>query len=266
MNLVALELVDQAIKAGAKAHYALFDSWFAYPKIFHELLKRGINGIGMIKQTEKVYFRYRGREMDVKRLYATLKQSKWPTHQHYLYSPIVQYDMDGTKMVMKLVFVTKKGAKGRFLVLATTKTNLRPERIIQMYGRRWQIEGYFKVAKQYLRFDATQVRGYDGLCAHMAMVMMSYDLPALCQREETDERTLGDLFFYYGKALPDIGISQALDWLMTQLIGIASTYHEAQVVINQIMSEFMQKLPKSLADLFGSAAQIEFEYDFVDTL
>ena len=41
---------------------------------------------------------------------------------------------------------------------------------------------------------------------------------------------------------------------MTQLIGIASTYHEAQVVINQIMSEFMQKLPKSLADLFGSAA------------
>lgn len=59
MNLVALELVDQAIKAGVKVHYALFDSWFAYPKMFHELLKRGINGIGMIKQTEKVYFRYR---------------------------------------------------------------------------------------------------------------------------------------------------------------------------------------------------------------
>ncbi|NUB72150.1 hypothetical protein HPY01_15065, partial [Lactobacillus rhamnosus] len=39
----------------------------------------------------------------VQRLYATLKQSKRPTHQHYLYSPIVQYDIDGTKMVMKLV-------------------------------------------------------------------------------------------------------------------------------------------------------------------
>ena len=254
MNLVALELVDQAIIAGVKVHYALFDSWFAYPKMFHELLKRGITGIGMIKQTEKVYFRYRGREMDVKRLYATLKQSKRLIHQHYLYSPIVQYDMDGTKMAMKLVFVTKKGAKGRFLVLATTKTNLRPERIIQMYGRRWQIEGYFKVAKQYLRFDATQVRGYDGLCAHMVMVMMSYDLLALCQSGQTEERTLGDFFFYYGKALPDTGIARALSWLMAQLIGIASTYHEAQSVINQIMSEFMQKLPKTLADLFGSAA------------
>ncbi|WP_392389756.1 hypothetical protein [Lacticaseibacillus rhamnosus] len=52
------------------------------------------------------------------------------------------------------------------MVLATTKTNLRPERMIQMYGRCWQIEGYFKVTKQYLRFDETQVRGYDGLCAH----------------------------------------------------------------------------------------------------
>ena len=31
-------------------------------------------------------------------------------------------------------------------------------------------------------------RGYDGLCAHMAMVMMSFDLLALCQCEETDER------------------------------------------------------------------------------
>ena len=47
--------------------------------MFHELLKRGINGIGMIKQTEKVYFRYRGREMDVKRLYATLKQDRKST-------------------------------------------------------------------------------------------------------------------------------------------------------------------------------------------
>ncbi|EPC26912.1 hypothetical protein Lpp46_1419 [Lacticaseibacillus paracasei subsp. paracasei Lpp46] len=39
---------------------------------------------------------------------------------------------------------------------------------------------------------------------------------------------------------------------MTQLIGIASTYQEVRVVINQIMSDFMKKLPKSLAELFSS--------------
>ena len=31
-------------------------------------------------------------------------------------------------------------------------------------------------------------------------------------------------------------------------------YNRTLTVINQIMSEFMQKLPKSLADLFGSVA------------
>lgn len=254
MNLVALELVDDALKTGIRARYALFDSWFAYPRMFQELLKRGINGIGMIKQTQKAYFRYRGREMSVKALYTKLKKSKWPQHQNYLYSPIVQYDLDGVTMPMKLVFVTKKGAKGRYLVLATTQTNLRPERIIQLYGWRWQIEGYFKIAKQYLRFDATQVRSYDGLCAHMAMVMLSYDLLALCQREEADERTLGDLFFYYGQSLPDIAVVQALNWLMSQLIGIAEAYQEAQVIIDQLMDEFMRKLPGSIAELIGYAA------------
>lgn len=84
---------------------------------------------------------------------------------------------------MKLVFVTKRGQADQYLVLATTMTDLRPEAIIQMYGRRWQIECYFKVAKQYLQFDQTQVQSYDGLCGHLAMVMLSYDVLALAQRE-----------------------------------------------------------------------------------
>lgn len=41
---------------------------------------------------------------------------------------------------------------------------------------------------QYLRFPDS---GYDSLCAHMVTVLMSYDLLALCQCEEADERTLG---------------------------------------------------------------------------
>ncbi len=42
-----------------------------------------------------------------------------------------------------------------------------------MYGRRWQIEGFFKVAKLYLRIDHSQIQNYDGFCAHFALVMIS---------------------------------------------------------------------------------------------
>lgn len=65
-----------------------------------------------------------------------------------------------------------------YLVLATTQLGLQPQAIIQLYARRWQIENYFKVAKQYLRLDKSQVQNYDGLCGHLAIVMMTYDLLA----------------------------------------------------------------------------------------
>lgn len=117
-------------------------------------------------------------------LYDTLKKNKWPTKDHYLYSPIATFDVDGQTMSVKLVFVTNRGASNDFLVLGTTKTGLHPDEIIQMYGRRWQIEGYFKVAKQYLQFDQTQIQSYDGLCGHMALVLMSYDVLALAPARE----------------------------------------------------------------------------------
>ena len=253
MTDVALELVDDAIKSGIKAKYVLFDSWYASPRMFAALLKRHCHGIGMLKKTKKVYFRYRGREMDIKTLYTNLRRSKWPIKDSYLYSPIVTFEVDGEKIPMKLVFVTKRGQADQYLVLATTMTDLRPEAIIQMYGRRWQIECYFKVAKQYLQFDQTQVQSYDGLCGHLAMVMLSYDVLALAQRENTDDRTLGDLFFDYGRPLPDIKLVSALNWLIQTITGLGEKLDMAVETLTIIFDEFIKALPSSLARLLGNA-------------
>lgn len=253
MNDVALELVDDAIASGIKAKYVLFDSWYASPRMFAELLKRQRDGIGMLKKTKKVYFRYRGREMDVKSLYGILRRSKWSTKSRYLYSSVVSFHVDGQDMPMRLVFVAKRGKADQYLVLATTKLSLKPTEIIQMYGRRWQIECYFKVAKQYLQFDQTQVQSYDGLCGHLAMVMLSYDILALAQRENIDERTLGDLFYDYGRPLPDIEIAQALTWLLKMISGLAEKFTLMTGTLDTIFAEFKKALPSSLVSLLGSA-------------
>lgn len=253
MNNVALELVDAAIKSGVKAKYVLFDSWYASPQMFSELLKRHRDGIGMLKKTKKVYFRYRGREMDVKTLYNLLRRSKWSTKTQYLYSPVVTFEVAGKAMPMKLVFVTKRGQTDQYLVLATTKLALRPSEIIQMYGRRWQIECYFKVAKQYLQFDQTQIQSYDGLCGHMAMVILSYDILALAQRENTDQRTLGDLFYDYSRPLPDIEVVQALNWLLKMTTGLGERFAMMTEVLDSIFDEFKKALPSSLVRLLGNA-------------
>ncbi len=56
MNDVALELIDEALKAGLKTKYVLFDSWFSSPRMFFELLQRGQFGIGMLKRSKKSIF------------------------------------------------------------------------------------------------------------------------------------------------------------------------------------------------------------------
>lgn len=225
----------------------------------HELLKRGINGIGMIKQTEKVYFRYRGWEMDVKRLYATLKQ-KSATSQRI--SIICTVPLCNTIWTVQRWpwswFSWLKRCQGSLLVLATTKTNWRPERIIQMYGRRWQIEGYFKIAKQYLaglrhKYVAmTALRTYGN--GHDELYLL-----ALCQRGRNWRTHAGWLVLLLWK-VTWYRHCASLDWLMTQLIGIVNL-SVAQVVINQIMSEFMQNCrSKSLCRSLRQRGD-KFEYD-----
>lgn len=252
MNDVAVELVSDAVTAGIQAQYALFDSWYSSPKMFQALRKLGLHSVGMLKRSKKVYFRYRNRQMNVKTLFDRLKREKRTPRANYLYSPIVKFEVDGIELPVKLVYVVNRHDSNQFLVLASTNIGLRPEEIIQLYGRRWQIEGYFKVAKQYLQFDKTQIQSYDGLCGHLAMVQLSYDLLALEQREAIDDRTLGDLFFDYSRPLPDIIVSQALAWLMKALSGIGSKLGITEDILNDVFQTFMTTLPTNLAKLIGS--------------
>ncbi len=56
MTDVALELVDDALNNGIKAKYVLFDSWYASPRMFFELLKRNRFRIGILKRSKKSIF------------------------------------------------------------------------------------------------------------------------------------------------------------------------------------------------------------------
>ncbi len=105
-------------------------------------------------------------------------------------------------------------------------SDFHPQEIIQMYARRWQIEGYFKVAKQYLQFDKAQIQSYDGLCGHMALVLIGYDILALAQRENQDDRPL-----------PEIAFTNALDRLLKALTGIAKKLDMSESILNTILGQ-----------------------------
>jgi IS4 transposase len=69
-------------------------------------------------------------------------------------------------------FLSGTGEKD-WLVLVSTKTQLANEEIVRLYGRRWDIEVFFKIAKQHLKLvKEIQTRDFDTLVAHTSIVFM----------------------------------------------------------------------------------------------
>lgn len=106
-----------------------------------------------------------------------------------------------------------------------------------------------------LRLDRSQVQNYDGLCAHIAVSMMAYDILAWRQRQEADVRTLGDLFYIMNEAMPDLALTQALAWLLEELnlIQAAETI-EMSSALNNVLAQFETHLPQALATQLGIVA------------
>ena len=193
MSDVAVQLIKQAVSLGVKAQYVLFDSWYSSPKMFWNLRQLNLDGIGMLKKSQKTYFKYRGRQYSVKALYERIKHSRVKIKDDYLFSCMVQAQYEGYQFELKLVFVSKKGRDDDYLILATTQTKLQPQTIIQLYGRRWQIESYFRASKQFLAMDESQIQSYDGQVSYIAITELAYILLAWQERLNTDDKTLGDL-------------------------------------------------------------------------
>lgn len=240
MNAVSLELIQQAQSLGIKAQYVLFDSWYSSPKMFWQLSQLHLNGVGMLKLTSKVYYRYRGRQYNIKGLYQRLAAAKLTRKHHYLYSSVIVAQYHGHQFKLKVVFVSKKGRGKKYLVLATTKLSLRPTEIIQLYGRRWQIETYFKAAKQYLALNKSQIRSYDGQCGYIAVAMLTYDLLAWQERLNTDDKTIGGLFYLMNDALPEMQFMDALVYLIQELM---SPRINLKSSIDDLVSNFIAQLP-----------------------
>ncbi|MDN6540792.1 MAG: transposase [Tetragenococcus koreensis] len=241
---VLVELLQAALKDGVKAHYVLFDSWFSSPKMFHALRKIKLHAVCMIKRSKKVYYRYNGKWVDVKTIFQTEKKRRG--RSRYLLSVCVESEVDGQVLPIKLVYVRNRNKRNDYLVLATTDISLSEDEIIQLYGKRWSIEVYFKICKQHLRLAKYQGLSYDGIFAHTVTVAVSYLVLAVQHREQADDRTMGELFYLMIEELSDISFSEAI----IQLLELFKEVFENELVLseealNNIMNQFIQKLPQA---------------------
>lgn len=159
------EMVKRVLSAGVQAKYLLMDSWFVMPATVTALSEH-IDVIGMVKKTPKIHYGDNGRRVDLMTIYRNLK--KRPGRARILASTIVTLKDD---LRVKLVFVRDRRKKD-WLALMSTDLELANEEIVRIYGKRWDIEVFFKMAKQHLKLaKEIQCRDFDALIAHTSIVL-----------------------------------------------------------------------------------------------
>ena len=245
-TIAMLELLKAAKNSSIPAKYVLFDSWFSFPSTLHAVKEIGYDVIGMVKKTPKMFFRYNGEDMSLISIYNRNKKRRG--RSRYLLSVTVDVVKDGSVIPAKVVYVRNRNKRKEYLCLISTDITLSEEEIIRIYGKRWDIEVFFKVCKSYLNISKEcRSMSYDAMTAHTAVVFTRYMMLSLENRESNDNRSLGELFLYFSDEMSDITWIQAFQMLLQMFRAILSdTVELSETKIDELVDTFMSAIPTVL--------------------
>ena len=192
-------MVERILKAGIKARYVLMDRWFTMPPSF----TWEAPGCDWHAQKTSKILTHRwaqtGSDNDLPEAAQRPGQNSGLTHRNS------QRSGAGKDRVRS------RPRKTDWLALLSTDIHLPDEDVVRIYGKRWDIEVLFKMAKQHLKLaKEIQCRDFDALIAHTTLVFMRYMFLIPQCRIETDHRTFGDLFYRCCDEVNDISFIEAL--------------------------------------------------------
>ena len=253
-------MLKDAIKAGHKAKYVLFDSWFATPKGITTIKKElSLDVLAMLKKSGKVFYEYKEKQLDLKRIYAMNR--KRPGRSKYLLSVeanLIQKENGEivSRIPVRIVFVRNRAKRKDWIALISTDMDISEKEIIRRYGVRWNIEVYFKTCKQYLKLlKECNSTSFDALTCHLATVCVRYMILSVSQRASTDDRTVGELFWQMTAEVAEISFSKTLLLILEALM---DTVRDVFAVSDEQMERFAQafvaRLPEYLRSVLGFSA------------
>ena len=217
---VLLLQLRAALKAGIKAKHVLFDTWFSAPATIKKVFSLGLHVTARVKDTSKIHYIHQNTRMSAKEIF--LANRKRRGRSRYLLSVIVSLptsdDDNPAGLPVRLVYVRNRLKRNQWIAILTTETDLTEEEVIALYGKRWDIEVFFKVIKSYLRLTGEfRQLSYDSFVAHTTVVMVRYIILSTEKRMHEDPRSLGELFFQCFDELQDLRFEEALMLLLSIL-------------------------------------------------
>ena len=240
-----MELIDTAKASGLSADYVLFDCWFANPAQIISVKDRGMDTIAMFKKSSRIHYEYQGEPLNIKQIYS--RNKKRSVRSKYLLSIDVKVGKD-SPVPAKIVWVRNKANCKDWLAFICTNPALSEEESIRIYGKRWEIEVFFKNCKSTLNLvGECHSLSYNALTAHVAVVFVRYMLLALEQRRSQDQRTLGELFFFLVDEMADITFSRSMYIIMEAMIAsLQEIFHLTDEQFAAFTVDFESRLPEYL--------------------
>ncbi len=154
----------------------------------------------------------------------------------------------------KIIFVSCDKKRG-WLALLSTDLSLPNEEVIRLYGKRWDIEVFFKMCKQHLKLaKEIQIRNYDGLIAHTSLVIARYNMLSLYQRQCMDQRSFGELFRACNDEMTNLSFMVSLERIMRlALVNIRRLFDFTEHMVQEMLDLVMGQALK----YFGFSSEIE---------
>ena len=238
-------MVKRALRLGIKADYILMDSWFAFPKTI-KMLSEYVPVICMLKNIPRVFYQYNGAKLNLDTLYRKIKKRAGKAR---IKASVIAKMSNGQKV--KIVFVRDRSKKG-WLAILSTDIALADEEIVRIYGKRWDIEVFFKMEKQYLDLvKGVQIRDFDGLIAHTTIAMMRYMFLSYEQRLNDDPRSFGELFHACCDEIKDLSLIEALQRIITLAI---SKLRKNSELSEQFIQDMLDAIMGATLELFNLKA------------
>ena len=240
---VMIELLRSALSAGHVADYVLFDTWFSSPAQLIAEKSLGLDSIAMIRRSSRIYYEYEGEQLSIKKIFNICKKRRG--RSKYLLSVNVMVGKD-KKIPAKIVCVRNKKNKKDWIAFICTNPEISEEEIIRIYGKRWQIEVFFKTCKSYLNLiSECHSLTYDALTAHVAIVFTRYLMIAMEQRRNEDDRTLGEIFFFFTDELKDITFGESFQIIITAMIdSVCAIFQPTEEQLELFIEMFVGHLPE----------------------
>ncbi len=241
-----LESIEKIKELRLSFKYLLMDSWFAFPKTITKLMQLNVPVIAMLKRMRNVFYEYQKKKLNLISLYSKTKSKL--KKGRLKYSVLVKlYDSELNKTIpAKIVFVFEKNKRKEWIAVITTDIELPDDEVIRIYGKRWGIEVCFKIIKSYLGLAKEfSGRSFDMLTAHTVIVFFRYFMLALESRENKDDRTMGDLFYFHCDELEDISFHEALLMILDFLKMMLKKYFSISgKKIQNFTDDFLKSLPE----------------------